>query len=77
MQIRIELAIARAKELGYPVLKKELAEKLWPNSTETGQQVNMTRLCNGKGGTIRPEWVPIICEMCHCSADFLFGMTND
>ena len=75
--MRIEQAIARAKEQGNKVLKKDLAAKLWPNSTEAGQQVNMTALCSGKTTKINAEWVNIICEMTGCTADFLFGISNE
>ncbi len=75
--IRIEQALARAKEEGRKVMKKELAAKLWPNSSPAAQQVNMTGLCNGKTTKIDPEWVAIICNMTGCSADFLFGLSND
>ena len=75
--IRIEQAIARAKEHGKRVLKKDIAARLWPDSTEAGQQVNMTALCTGRTAKINPEWVAIICEMTGCSADFLFGLSNE
>ena len=75
--MRIEQAIARAKEQGKKVLKKDLAARLWPASTPVGQQVNMTSLCCGKTNKINPEWVNIICEMTGCTADFLFGLSNE
>lgn len=71
--MRIEQAIARAKEQGNKVLKKDIAARLWPDSTPAAQQVNMTALCAGKTGKINPDWVNIICEMCGCTADFLFA----
>lgn len=75
--IRIEQALARAKERGKPVLKKDLAARLWPDSSEAAQQVNMTNLCNGRRDAVKPEWVTIICEMTDCTADFLFGLKNE
>ena len=75
--MRIEQAIARAKEQGKKVLKKDVAARLWPDSTAVAQQVNMTSLCNGTRSRINPDWVNIICEMTGCSADFLFGISND
>jgi hypothetical protein len=72
--MRIEQAIAVAKENGKKVKKKEIAARLWPDSSEAAQQVNMTALCNGKTTKINPAWVGIICEMTGVSADFLFGM---
>ena len=75
--IRIEQALARAKDQGKTILKKDLAAKLWPESSEAAQQVNMTNLCNGRRDAVKPEWVKIICETCGCTADFLFGLSND
>ena len=71
--MKIEQAIARAKDHGKKVKKKDIAALLWPDSTETAQQVNMTKLCSGKTTKINPDWVNIICDTCECSADFLFG----
>lgn len=75
--LRIEQAIARAKEQGVKVLKKDLAARLWPDSVPEAQQVNITRLCSGKTARIEEDWVKIICEMTGCTADFLFGLSND
>lgn len=77
MKIRIEQAIARAKDNGKKIYKKDIAARLWPESVPVAQQINMTNLCTGVTTRIAPEWVVIICEMTGCSADFLFGMSND
>ena len=77
MTLRIEEAIARAKANGTKVLKKDIAAKLWPDSVESAQQVNMTKLSNGRTASIKPEWVVAVCEMTGCTADFLFGLTNE
>lgn len=77
MTMRIEAAIARAKEKGIKVFKKDIAARLWPDSAPVAQQVNMSSLCSGKTAKVSPEWVSIICKMTGCSADFLFGLTND
>lgn len=75
--IRIEEAMARAKMNGQKVTKKGIAALLWPDSSEAAQQVNMTKLCTGTTARISPDWVGIICEVCGCSADFLFGLSNE
>ena len=75
--LRIDEAIARAKTAGKKVMKKDIAARLWPDTTPVGQQVNMTGLCKGNTARINPDWVRIICEMTGCTADFLFGLTND
>jgi len=75
--MRIEQAIARAKEQGNKVTKKEIAARLWPDSVPSAQQVNMTALCSGRTARVNPEWVVIICEMTGVSADFLLGISNE
>lgn len=75
--MRIEEAIARTKQQGNKVLKKDIAARLWPDSTPVAQQVNITRLCSGKTPRINVEWVNVICEMTGCTADFLFGLSNE
>lgn len=77
MRIRIEEALLRAKDSGKKVFKKEMAARLFPGVPDRSQQVNFSRLVSGRSKTIQPEWVPIICEMCGCSADFLFGLKDE
>lgn len=78
MTLRIELAIARAKEkTGKKIFKKEIAAALWPDSVESSQMVNMTNLVNGTTARVAPEWIVTICEMTGCSADFLLGLSNE
>lgn len=77
MMLRIEEAIARAKANGNKVLKKDIAAKLWPDSVESAQQVNMTRLCNGRTTSIQIDWILTICAMTGCTADYLFGLKNE
>ena len=74
--IRIEQALAVAKENGRKIAKKDIAAMLWPNATQAAQQVNMTNLCSGKTSRIDPDWVPIICRECGVSADFLFNVAS-
>lgn len=74
---RVEEAIARAKQSGRKITKKELAAELWPEAQESSQIINICKLCKGTTKRIDPEWVPKICQICGVSADFLFGITND
>lgn len=76
MKLRVNEAIARSEANGKKVLKKDIATRLFEGASESAQQVNMTNLCNGTTKRIVPEWVVIICEMCGCSADYLFGMED-
>lgn len=73
VRLRVNEAIARAQTNGKKILKKDVAAELWKGRNATAQQVNMTALCNGSTKQIRPEWVAIICEMCDCTPNYLFG----
>ncbi len=73
VRLRVNEAIARAQTNGKKILKKDVAAELWKGRNVTAQQVNMTALCNGSTKQIRPEWVSIICEMCDCTPNYLFG----
>lgn len=75
-RLRVNEAIARAQTQGVKIYKKDIAEKLWEGRTKAAQQVNMTNLCNGSTGSIRPEWVVIICNMCNCTPNYLFGFED-
>lgn len=76
-RLRVNEAIARAQTNGKKVFKKDVALRLWPDRTDVAQQVNMTHLCNGRTKRICPEWVIIICEMCDCTPNYLFGFKED
>ena len=76
LRLRVNEAIARSEANGKKILKKDIAARLFEGASESTQQVNMTNLCNGTTKRIVPEWVEIICEMCGCSADYLFGMED-
>lgn len=75
--LRINEAIARAERMGNKVFKKDLAALLWPDSSVNAQQVNMTKLVNGTSKKVSIEWVEILCRELNCTADYLFGLSND
>jgi len=75
--IRIESAIARAKEQGIKVTRRDIAARLWPDATPINQSVKIGLLIRGKTTRIEPRWVGIICEMTGVSADFLLGISNE
>ena len=77
MRLRVNEAIARSEMNGKKVLKKDIAAKLWEGSSDSAQQVNMTKLCNGATQRISPEMVVIICQTLNCSADYLFGLSDE
>lgn len=74
---RVEEALARAKDRGLKIYKNEIAAKLWPESNKSTQSVNMLNLCNGRSTRIKPEWALVICDMCGCTLDFLFGKDDE
>lgn len=75
--LRINEAIARAERMGKKVFKKDLAALLWSDSSANAQQVNMTKLVNGTSKKVSIEWVEILCRELNCTADYLFGLSND
>lgn len=74
---KIEEALARAKDNGARIFKTDIAAKLWPESNIDTQRMNMSNLCNGRSTRIKPEWALIICDMCGCTLDFLFGKDDE
>lgn len=76
MRLLINEALARAQYEGRLIEKKELAEALFPEVAPASRVVTMANICSGKTKRIDPAWVPIICSMCGCSADYLFGLSN-
>jgi hypothetical protein len=73
MKIRLNEAIAYAKLNGKTVVKKDLAARLFPESTTECQQVKLTNLVRGRTQRVAPEWVDIICEETGVTPNFLFG----
>lgn len=73
MKLNIREAFNQASEQGKPVMKKTLAEKLWPESKPVTQQVNMTNLMNGSTKRITVEMVNIICTELNCTPNYLFN----
>ena len=77
LRLKVNEAIARSEANGKKVMKKDIAARIWSESTPESQQVNMTNLCSGVTKKINPDWVVILCEMLDCSADYLFGLSNE
>lgn len=75
--LRINEAIARCERMGKKVFKKDLAALLWADSSVNAQQVNMTKLVNGTTKKVSVEWIEVLCRELNCTADYLFGLSND
>lgn len=75
--LRINEALSRCERMGKKVYKKDLAALLWSDSNANAQQVNMTKLVNGTSKKVSIEWVEILCRELNCTADYLFGLSND
>ena len=76
LRLKVKEAIARSEANGKKVLKKDIAARLWEDSSEQSQQVNMTNLVNGTTKKISPDWVIILCEMLDCTANYLFDINE-
>lgn len=77
MKIRINEAIARCRQRGHKVFKKDIAARLFPNVSEAAQKINIKNICTGRTKRLTPEAVCIICEMCDCTPNFLFGYEDE
>lgn len=75
--LKINEAILRSGLQGRRIMKKDIAARLFPGVPVTTQQVNFTNLVTGRTRRIDPEWVRIICEMCGCDPNFLFGFEKE
>lgn len=52
----------------------DLARVLYPDSSWLTQRTSMTKLANGHRKMINIEFIPVLCEMLKCDANFLFGI---
>lgn len=78
MLLRIEEAMARYRcRHGEKLKKQQLAAALFPDSSEAVQRQCLGRLISGRYSRINPDWVPVICRVCDCSADYLFNMSEE
>lgn len=57
-------------------LRLKLSKRLYPDSSAASQQVSFCSLRSGKVKRFTPEMIDIICEMCGCSPNFLFGWSE-
>lgn len=71
-KFRLEEAFEQANKKGIKTRKIDIAKKLWPDSKDSTQQVNMTSLLNGTTKRIEPDWVEIICKELDVTPGFLF-----
>ena len=76
-RLRVKEALLRSETNGKKILKKDIAARLWADSSEQARQVNMTNLVNGTTKKISPDWVVVLCEMLGCNANYLFGINDD
>lgn len=53
--------------------KKDIASKLWKDSSEGSQQVKMTNLINGTRASVTPEMVEVLCNELSCTPNRLFN----
>lgn len=73
LKLRLNEVIMMANIKGKNIKKKDIAERLYPGMPRQTQQVNMSNLISGRTKRVTPEMVDIICEMCECTPNDLFG----
>lgn len=77
-KIRLNEALARAKDNGKRVTKKRLAQKIWPESSEASAQMNLAHMAKGQKVIGRVvDALKIIADETGVTVDFLVGLKND
>jgi DNA-binding Xre family transcriptional regulator len=73
LQIKEALENLNAKEKT-KVKLIDIGRELWPNSDIGTQRMNISNLACGKRTQIRIDYVPILCRVLKCDANFLFNL---
>lgn len=50
----------------------DIGREIWPDSKTGTQRMNISKLAGGKISQIKIEYVPILCRVLKCDANFLF-----
>lgn len=74
VKLRMEEAYQYARENGYALKKKELAERLFPGALAA--KVNLTNLFSGHTRRVDIDLIVTICQEFGVSADYLFGLVD-
>lgn len=67
-------AIKEAEKNGLKVDRKAIAAKLWAKGSKESQRISLLGLEKGLRPSIKIEWIPYLCKMLGCDANFLFGI---
>lgn len=76
-KLRINEAIARAKDAGRVTTKKEIAARIFPGRPETTQQINFNNMCNGHRQRIDPDHIVALCDILGCDPNYLFNYQKE
>lgn len=78
MRLRIEEALMLHNSKADSKVKiSDLGMALWPNSRFSTQQVNASKLINGKTLRVEIAWIKILCEKLECTPNFLCGFSEN
>jgi len=78
MRLRIEEALMLHNSKADPKIRIiDLGFALWPDSQESAQKVNVSKLVNGKTVRVEIAWIKILCEKLECSPNFLCGFSEN
>ena len=73
LRIREALAFKQLNE-GVRMSQDELAKKLYPTSSRTSRNLNLSKMIKGESKRIDINAVHVICEQTGVDANFLFGV---
>ena len=74
MRLKVNEAIAKAKEKGAKLRIVDIATELWPNSRESAALMNFTNLRNGSVKHVDTDVIVKICDILGCDANYLFNI---
>jgi len=52
----------------------DIAREIWPDSDTGTQRMNISKLAGGKRSQIKIEYIPILCRVLKCDANYLFNL---
>jgi len=78
MRLRIsEALMLQNSKLETKIRIIDLGIALWPDSKESAQKVNVSKLVNAKTVRVEIAWIKILCEKLECTPNFLCGYSEN
>lgn len=73
-KLNIKKRIGELNDQGINISMIDLGRELWPDADLRIQRNSISMLCNGKRTSIKLGFIPIICGVLQCDANYLFNI---